>query len=408
MTIFYKARREPFPTASPPYPCGRGGPNVLLSAKSVMAKRRRQPETTTWVCFMINTFFAFLYLHNSPSKKPSLAFSTPVWQSTASPNLTNCLDFSSPAQFGDTALCRTRPVFQRADKRAPPPWRPTSFLQAAALACLCLVLTGLTALPAGATVGSRLLKSFALQGAPLDVAVSPDGTWTFVLGKDGKVAIYNADGELNDTLQVAKGATAIALQGKRGERLLVTSDAPPRLTIYKLRFAAQIDTTGSPFLGNPNAPVTVALFSDFQCPYCAKMQGTVAKLLATYPEEIKVVFKHFPLRMHRYAGLAALAAIAAQQEGKFWQFHDRLFAAQKELNQQKILAIAKDLGLDEKRFIAAIGSKEVKERLAKDMAEGKKAGVTGTPTVFVNGREPDKPSFAAIKKLIDAELAKKK
>ena len=257
-------------------------------------------------------------------------------------------------------------------------------------------------------MGSRLLKSFALQGAPLDVAVSPDGTWTFVLGQDGKVAIYNADGELNDTLQVAKGATAIALQGKRGERLLVTSDAPPRLTIYKLRFAAQIDTTGSPFLGNPNAPVTVALFSDFQCPYCAKMQGTVAKLLATYPEEIKVVFKHFPLRMHRYAGLAALAAIAAQQEGKFWQFHDRLFAAQKELNQQKILAIAKDLGLDEKRFIAAIGSKEVKERLAKDMAEGKKAGVTGTPTVFVNGREPDKPSFAAIKKLIDAELAKKK
>ncbi len=270
-----------------------------------------------------------------------------------------------------------------------------------------LLIAGLLPAPAMAAVETRLLKGFALEAAPIDVAVSPDGRWTFVLGQNGKVAIYNADGQLNDTLQVDERATAIALQGKRAERLLVTSTAPDRLAVYKIRFAAQIDIAGSPFLGNPDAPVTVVLFSDFQCPYCAKMEDTVARLLAAYPEEVKVVFKHFPLRMHRYAGLAALAAIAAQQEGKFWQFHDRLFAAQKELSQQKILAIAKEVGLDEKAFIAAIGSAEVKERLARDMAEGKKAGVTGTPTVFVNGREPDKPSFEAIKKLIDAELAKK-
>jgi len=275
------------------------------------------------------------------------------------------------------------------------------------LACVCFVFLGIVAVPCvGAAVESRAVKTFDLEGTPLDVAVSPDGTWTFVLGQDGKLAVYNADGELNDTLQVAEDATAIAVSGRRGERLLVTSRSTPRLTVYKLRFAAQIDTTGSPFLGSPDAPVTVVLFSDFQCPYCAKMEGTVARLLAAYPKEIKVVFKHFPLRIHRYAGLAALAAIAAQQEGKFWRFHDRLFAAQKELNQQKILEIAKEVGLDEKEFIAAIGSREVKDRLTKDMADGKKAGVTGTPTVFVNGREPDKPSFEAIKKLIDAELAK--
>jgi len=269
---------------------------------------------------------------------------------------------------------------------------------------LCCLVLFVAVPPASATVQSRIVDTVTLDTPPLDVAVSPDGTWTFVLGEGGKLAIYNADGELNDILDVDPGATAITVTGKRGERLLVTSRTGRTLTVYRLQFAAQIDTSGSPFLGNPDAPVTVVLFSDFQCPYCAKMESTIARLLAAYPNEIKVVFKHFPLRNHRYAGLAALAAIAAQRQGKFWQFHDRLFAAQKELNQQKILAIATELGLDIKTLTADIGNKEVKEQLAKDITDGKKAGVSGTPTVFVNGREPDKPSFEAIKKLIDAEL----
>ena len=112
-----------------------------------------------------------------------------------------------------------------------------------------------------------------------------------------------------------------------------------------------------------------------------------------------------PLRFHKMAIPSALAALAAQEQGKFWEFHDRLFA-EKQLSEEAILAIARDLNLDMKKFNNDRHSGRLQTRLQKDMLEAQDAGVTGTPTVFINGRTPHQRSLEGYQSLIDDELRK--
>ncbi|MEW6426710.1 MAG: thioredoxin domain-containing protein [Thermodesulfobacteriota bacterium] len=272
-----------------------------------------------------------------------------------------------------------------------------------ALMITAVLLLALT--PAQASVTAKVHNTISLPDSPLAVALSPDSTWTFVLLPGGKLQIYNADGVLNDILTVDAKADSLSVTGDRGENLVVGSSAGKNVQLITLNFAARIDTTGAPMLGEESAPISLVIFSDFQCPFCAKIGASVEQILARYPGSVKVFYKHFPLRNHQFASLAALAAIAAQEQGKFWEFHDSLFAAQNEISQQKILAIAGEIGLDMKKFTADIGANPSKERLAKDIGDGKQAGVRGTPTVFINGRETDAPTLEAMQALIEAELA---
>ena len=271
-------------------------------------------------------------------------------------------------------------------------------------ALLTLFLTLAFFPPAHALVESKVFNTLTTDAAPLDIASSPDGTWTFVLTEGGKIAIYAANGQLNDILEVDPSADSIFVTGNNGTKLLVGSKKNKKVQLIALSFAAEIDTTGAPFLGNPDAPVTLVIFSDFQCPFCAKLVPVIEEVALAYPDTVKIVFKHFPLRNHRYASLAALAAIAAQQQGKFWEFHDMLFPLQKEIDQNKIVEVAQDLALDMKKFTSDVGGEIAKNQLTKDMTDGQAAGVRGTPTVFINGRQPDKLDFAQIKKSIEAEL----
>jgi protein-disulfide isomerase len=259
-------------------------------------------------------------------------------------------------------------------------------------------------LPANALVESKVFNTITTEAAPLDIASSENGTWTFVLTEGGKVYIFSANGQLNDVLEVDPSADSIFVTGNGGSKLLVSSSKSKKVQLISLSFAAEINTEGSPFLGNPNAPVTLILFSDFQCPFCSKLVPVIEEVALAYPDTVKIVFKHFPLRNHRYASLAALAAIAAQQQGKFWEFHDQLFPLQKELDQDKIIGVAQNLGFDMKKFTSDVGGEDAKNQLTKDLNDGQAAGVRGTPTVFINGRQPDKLDFEEIKKAIEAEL----
>jgi len=274
------------------------------------------------------------------------------------------------------------------------------FLRALPILCFLLAIT----LPAHALVEAKIFNTIATASAPLAIASSPDGTWTFVLTEGGKLSIYAANGQLNDVLQVDPAADSIFVTGSNGKKLLVGSKINKKVQLIALTFAAEIDTNGAPFLGNPDAPVTLVIFSDFQCPFCAKLVPVIEKVTQEYPDKVKIVFKNFPLRSHRYASLAALSSLAAQKQGKFWEFHDRLFAMQQELDQNKILEIARELGLDMKQFTDDIGGESTKAQLAGDISAGQKAGVRGTPTVFVNGRPAEKLDFEGLKKIIDAEL----
>jgi len=180
---------------------------------------------------------------------------------------------------------------------------------------------------------------------------------------------------------------------------------PPKL----LEDPVTIPTAGSPVRGPEDAALTLVEFSDFQCPYCLLAVGRLNAVLDAYPGKIKLIFKQFPLDMHSQAGLAAAAAIAAHRQGRFWPMHDALFARRGALSRPVIVALARAIGLDMQRFVADLDSAEIKAAIARDMGDGDRAGVEGTPSVFINGRKYNGDlDLPAIRKVIDEELKKGK
>lgn len=139
------------------------------------------------------------------------------------------------------------------------------------------------------------------------------------------------------------------------------------------------------------------------------MRPMLEQLLENNKETIKIVFKHFPLSMHKQAKLAAYAAIAAEKQNNFyfWMYHNELFLNSGKLNEPDIfMEIAKTINLDIDRFSKDMASQETKNKVLKDLRDGTQAGVTGIPAIFINGRRLKKRSVADAQKLIDAELKK--
>jgi protein-disulfide isomerase len=141
----------------------------------------------------------------------------------------------------------------------------------------------------------------------------------------------------------------------------------------------------SPTLGSPNAKVVLIEFSDFQCPYCAKVRETLAEFMAKYNKEVLFVYKNFPLTsIHPQALAAAQAAWAASQQGKFWEYHDALFVQQDKLSEELYLEIAKSLDLDLEKFNR--DRQNATEAIEKDIELGDRLGVDGTPSFMMNDR----------------------
>jgi protein-disulfide isomerase len=165
---------------------------------------------------------------------------------------------------------------------------------------------------------------------------------------------------------------------------------------------------GAPTAGPTNAKVTVVEFSDFECGFCASAATTMQKLKKKYGNRVRFVFKHLPLKFHKKAKLAAIASMAANEQGKFWEFHDLLFKNQKKLGKPLYLRLARQLKLDMKAFKAALNSKKYDTRIAEDYAEGRWAGADGTPAFFVNGRRMmGVIPFDKLSQTIDAALKAK-
>jgi len=172
--------------------------------------------------------------------------------------------------------------------------------------------------------------------------------------------------------------------------------------------AYTVNTKGSPSKGgDATAAVTLVEFSDFQCPFCSRVTGTLDMIENTYGDKVRIVFKHLPLRMHTRAPLAHAASEAANRQGRFWEMHDLIFANQRELTEAKYIEYAGKIGLDVDRFKKDMKSASVKARVDADVAEAERLGVTGTPGFFVNGYflSGAKP-FSEFKRVIDAQLAK--
>lgn len=142
---------------------------------------------------------------------------------------------------------------------------------------------------------------------------------------------------------------------------------------------------GDPVLGVPEAPVTIVVFSDYQCPFCSRHEDTVAKIKEAYGDQVRVVFKQFPLAFHQQARPAAIAAIAAGKQGRFWEMHYKIFGNARALSRENFFAWAQELGLDLGEFETALASEEIAAQVDRDVASGTAVGVRGTPASFVNG-----------------------
>jgi protein-disulfide isomerase len=161
----------------------------------------------------------------------------------------------------------------------------------------------------------------------------------------------------------------------------------------------------SPGRGGSAPRVTVVVFSEFQCPFCARVTSTLDQLLATYGNDLRVVFKHRPLPFHDRAAPAALAVEAAREQGKFWEMHDRLFANQQALGASDLEAHARAIGLDLERWRAGLAAATARSRVDADGALADQLAVQGTPTFFINGRPlVGAQPLAKFKALIDEEL----
>jgi protein-disulfide isomerase len=162
-----------------------------------------------------------------------------------------------------------------------------------------------------------------------------------------------------------------------------------------------------PTRGSPNAPVTLAVFSDFQCPYCAGLAKTANDLAASEGDRLRILYHYFPLSMHHWALSAAEAAACAQRQGSnaFWSLHDFLFINQKELSQDnlgtRIAGWARTVpSLDQREFQRCVGHALTSGQVEQDIALGSELGVNSTPTVFINGEPVSDVSFENLKALI--------
>ena len=168
----------------------------------------------------------------------------------------------------------------------------------------------------------------------------------------------------------------------------------------------EVSAEGAPFKGPPSAPITIVEFSDFQCGYCKRVLNVLNQVLEHYPDKVKLAFRDFPIvNIHPQAQKAAEAAHCAAEQGKFWEYHDLLFERQDDIPTINFSEPAKALGLELKSFQACLDSQKYKEKVERNYADGVKAGVSGTPAFFINGRlVSGAQPLEAFKAVVDEEL----
>lgn len=175
--------------------------------------------------------------------------------------------------------------------------------------------------------------------------------------------------------------------------------------------AVQIDYSRGQKVGSDSAKVKVVEFSDFQCPACSAAAPYVKSVKTANPDQVQLIYRHFPLPQHTYGREAAILAEAAGEQGRFWEMHDKLFETQTEWSSLAdpkpfFLDLGKQLGLDEAKLKQDMEKEEIKSRVNSDMVEGQSLGVNSTPTFYLNGRKLTLKSFNDLSTVVSEELKK--
>lgn len=197
--------------------------------------------------------------------------------------------------------------------------------------------------------------------------------------------------------QAGRQAQAQVLAQLRKDAAIEWNIAAPRV---------EVADGGHPSRGPTDAAVTIVEFSDYQCPFCGRARATVNQILQEYEGKVRYVFRDFPLSFHKESQKAHEAAHCANEQGKYWEYNDKLFLSQRELQVDDLKQYAKDLGLDAKKFDECVDSNKYAQTVQQSIAYGQTVGVSGTPAFFINGRmiSGARP-FEDFKAVIDDELA---
>jgi len=228
-----------------------------------------------------------------------------------------------------------------------------------------------------AKIGARGTPTFFINGRKL-VGAQPFSAFKQVIDEE----IQRADALLRKGIPKQRLYDALIEKGLESAALLAPPSPPPEDD--KIH---DVPVGDAPTKGPANAPVTIVEYSDFQCPFCARVNPTLRQLEQEFAGKIRIAWKNYPLPFHQDAPLAHQAALAAHEQAKFWEYHDKLFANPRALKREDLERYAQELGLDLERFRAALDSGKFKAKIDADMAEAGRFGVRGTPSLFINGKK---------------------
>ncbi|MCP4748442.1 MAG: thioredoxin domain-containing protein [Desulfobacteraceae bacterium] len=249
------------------------------------------------------------------------------------------------------------------------------------------------------------LNQLSLEEKSIDTAISYENRMIFILTKK-KIHFYSMDKKsIIESIETDQKYNTIT--SAENGILILTSNNPASMKIKQFSIVYDIDISNRPFRGAENAPVTLVVFDDYQCRYCSRLEGLIDKMLEKHPKNLKIVIKHFPLPKHKMAFDAAMAALAANKQGKFWEFHSELLKNFNSVTEEKIKSTAQNLKLNMDAFEADRKSPEHKAIIEQDMEHGKTSSVSGTPAVFINGKRIKNRELGNLQNFIEKELKQK-
>jgi protein-disulfide isomerase len=250
---------------------------------------------------------------------------------------------------------------------------------------------------AGAAVGANGTPAFFINGREF-VGAQPFDNFKKIIDEEKA----RADKLLASGTKPADLYAKLIEEGVKSNGSAAQAQAPAEPAVQN------IEVGNAPARGPKNAPVTIVAYSDFECPFCGRVLPTLKQIEDEYKGKVRIAFKNQPLPFHANAKPAAAAALAANEQGKFWEYHDKLFANQRALDRASLEKYAQELGLNMGQFKTALDSGKFDAQVTADMNEATRVGVNGTPSFFINGRSiVGAQPVEAFKRIIDEELKKK-
>lgn len=239
----------------------------------------------------------------------------------------------------------------------------------------------------------RMIQVLLLEQAAAEAGMTPD-EWLDEQVRalppvtDAEVEAFFEENEsrFGDGVTFDELADRIRTHLERRQRHAVLTQLRERSDVTTMLSRPRFEVAASgPSVGPADAPIVMIEFSDYECPYCGRVEPTVHELLKRYPERLRLVYRHHPLSFHPNARPAASAAVCAEAQGHFWEYHALLFSNQRALGSDQLLLYAEQVGLDLAAFETCRSSEQTSARIDQDVADAMAVGASGTPAFFING-----------------------